>query len=48
LKRQTVGQLAEQYNISKARIEAIRKLKLVEDEFRRQVSFSLIPLLSFL
>jgi hypothetical protein len=33
----TVGQLAEQYNVSKARIEAIRKLKAVEKEFRRQV-----------
>lgn len=34
----TVGQLAEQYNVSKARIEAIRKLKAVEREFQRQVS----------
>ena len=34
--KRTIGQIAQQYNVSKARIEAIRKLKAVEDEFRRQ------------
>lgn len=37
----TVAQLSHRYNVSKARIEAIRKLKDVELEFKRQVS--LIP-----
>ncbi|WWC87571.1 uncharacterized protein L201_002461 [Kwoniella dendrophila CBS 6074] len=31
-----VSELAEKYNISKARIEAIRKLKDIEEEFRRR------------
>jgi hypothetical protein len=34
----TVSQLSHRYNVSKARIEAIRKLKDVEQEFKRQVS----------
>jgi hypothetical protein len=34
----TVAQLSHRYNVSKARIEAIRKLKDVELEFKRQVS----------
>lgn len=34
----TVGQLSVKYGVSRARIEAIRKLKEVEAEFRRQVS----------
>ncbi|WVN85836.1 uncharacterized protein L203_100988 [Cryptococcus depauperatus CBS 7841] len=33
---QSVASLATKYNISKARIDAIRKLKEVEDEFRRR------------
>ncbi|KAK4683949.1 hypothetical protein P7C73_g6259, partial [Tremellales sp. Uapishka_1] len=32
----TIGQLAESYNVSKARIQAITKLKQVEAEYRRQ------------
>lgn len=35
--KQTVGQIAEKHNVSKARLEAIRKLKMVESEFVRQV-----------
>lgn len=34
----TIGQIATQFSVSKARIEAIAKLKEVEAEFRRQVS----------
>ena len=46
LRTRTTGQISEQYNVSKARIEAIRKLKLVEEEFKRQVSIVyLFPLL---
>ena len=33
-----IATLAPEYNISKARISAIHKLKQVEAEFRRQVS----------
>lgn len=36
--KKTVGQIATQFSVSKARIEAIRKLKEVEAEFKRQVS----------
>ncbi|RXK35672.1 hypothetical protein M231_07045 [Tremella mesenterica] len=32
----TVGQIADRFNVSKARIEAIRKLKGVEEEYIRQ------------
>ena len=45
--RKTVGALANQYSLSKARLEAVRKLKEVEMEMNRQVSAihhrSLIP-----
>ncbi|KAL1410118.1 hypothetical protein Q8F55_004121 [Vanrija albida] len=34
--KRTVGEIAQAYSVSKKRIEAIRKLKAVEDEFRRQ------------
>lgn len=34
----TVGQVAEKHNVSKARLEAVKKLKMVEAEFARQVS----------
>ncbi|KLT39375.1 hypothetical protein CC85DRAFT_288632 [Cutaneotrichosporon oleaginosum] len=34
----TVGQIAEKHNVSKARLEAVKKLKMVEAEFVRQVS----------
>ena len=34
----TPAQLSHRYNISKARIEAVKKLKDVEREFTRQVS----------
>jgi hypothetical protein len=44
----TVGQLAEQFSVSKARIEAVRKLKEVEREFKRQVSgHSAVPVSVF-
>ncbi|GMK54394.1 hypothetical protein CspeluHIS016_0109800 [Cutaneotrichosporon spelunceum] len=32
----TVGQVAEKHNVSKARLEAVKKLKMVEAEFVRQ------------
>lgn len=35
---QTVGQISQAHNVSKARLEAIRKLKMVESEYVRQVS----------
>lgn len=38
--QKTIGQIATQFSVSKARIEAIAKLKEVEAEFRRQVSCS--------
>lgn len=38
--QRTVGAISQQFSVSKARIEAIRKLKQVEEEFRRQVSLS--------
>jgi hypothetical protein len=41
------GQLAEQHNVSKARIEAVNKLKQVEDAFKRQVSSLAIRLPSY-
>lgn len=34
---QTVGQVAQKHNVSKARLEGVRKLKMVESEFIRQV-----------
>lgn len=43
----TVGALSAEYSVSKSRIEAIRKLKAVEEEMRRQVS-SRSAILSFL
>lgn len=37
--KKTVGQIATQYSVSKERIEAIRKLKRVEEEYWFHVSF---------
>jgi hypothetical protein len=38
--KRTIGQISQAYNVSKHRLDAIRKLKAVEDEFIRQVSFA--------
>jgi hypothetical protein len=40
LQGSTVGQVAEKHNVSKARLEAVKKLKMVESEFVRQVSWA--------
>jgi hypothetical protein len=37
---ETLGQLSQAFGISKARIEAVMKLKDVEMQFKRQVSLS--------
>jgi DNA transposition AAA+ family ATPase len=42
--QKTVGALANDYSVSKARIEAVRKLKEVEAEMKRQVSRLLLDL----
>lgn len=34
----TIGEISAEYNVSKARLEAIKKLKEIEEEFKRQVS----------
>jgi hypothetical protein len=36
--KRTIGQISQAYSISKHRLDAIRKLKEVEEEFVRQVS----------
>lgn len=36
--KRTIGQISQAHNVSKHRLDAIRKLKEVEDEFVRQVS----------
>ena len=33
----TIGQISSEFNVSKARLAAIKKLKAVELEFKRQV-----------
>jgi len=35
--KRTIGQISQAHNVSKHRLDAIRKLKEVEDEFVRQV-----------
>lgn len=34
----TLGEISAKYNIGRARLDAIRKLKEIEEEFKRQVS----------
>lgn len=33
----TIGEISAEYNVSKARLEGIKKLKEIEQEFKRQV-----------
>lgn len=45
----TLGEIATEHNVSKARLSAIKKLKEVEEELKRQVSAlseSIIALIS--
>jgi hypothetical protein len=41
--KKTLGEISAEFNVGRARLDAIRKLKEIEAEYRRQVSKCFIP-----